>query len=214
MNRTLALLLCLVLFTAGWMAYSGISRSHADTGTSGPPIPKIKGRNIYFVPIGNFHRDELESLTQHDHDKYGLEIAILPSIPLDPSTRDESRQQLMAEKLVESVRAGVPDYANDPKAILIGFTSEDIYPTSQNWQFAFGWRQGSTRTAVVSTRRMSLQSIGEPLDLNLSVTRLRKIVTKDIGILYYGLPQSQNPSSVLYSQILGIQELDNVGEDF
>jgi hypothetical protein len=45
-------------------------------------------------------------------------------------------------------------------------------------------------------------------------TRLRKIVTKDIGILYYGLPQSQSPKSVLYSQIMGIEELDAVGEDF
>ena len=61
---------------------------------------------------------------------------------------------------------------------------------------------------------MSLHYIGEPSDLNLSGTRLRKMVTKDIGILYYGLPQSQNPSSVLYNGIMGIEELDQVGEDF
>jgi hypothetical protein len=41
--------------------------------------------------------------------------------------------------------------------------------------------------------------------------RLRKIVTKDLGILYYGLPQSQNAKSVLYNQIMGIEELDQVG---
>jgi hypothetical protein len=40
------------------------------------------------------------------------------------------------------------------------------------------------------------------------------MVTKDIGILYYGLPQSDNPRSVLYNGILGIQELDSVGEEF
>jgi hypothetical protein len=39
-------------------------------------------------------------------------------------------------------------------------------------------------------------------------------VTKDIGIFYFGLPQSSNPKSVLYNQIMGIEELDNVGEDF
>ena len=44
--------------------------------------------------------------------------------------------------------------------------------------------------------------------------RLRKMVTKDIGILYYGLPQSSNPHSVLYNRILGIEELDAVGEQF
>ena len=40
------------------------------------------------------------------------------------------------------------------------------------------------------------------------------MVSKDIGILYYGLPQSPNPRSVLYNEIAGLQELDNVGEDF
>jgi predicted Zn-dependent protease len=115
---------------------------------------------------------------------------------------------------VESVRAGVPEYTSDPRAILIGFTSDDIYPTSQNWKFAFGWRLGSSHAAVVSTARMSLHYIGQPMDLNLSETRLRKMVTKDIGILYYGLPQNQNPKSVLYNGIMGIEELDQVGEDF
>ena len=131
-----------------------------------------------------------------------------------PGTRDESRQQLRAEQLVASVRDGIPEHTHDPKEILIGFTSEDIYPASQNWRFAFGWRLAGTGTAVVSTARMSLHYAGEPSDPNLSDTRLRKMVTKDIGILYYGLPQSQDPRSVLYNQILGIEELDQVGEKF
>jgi len=61
---------------------------------------------------------------------------------------------------------------------------------------------------------MSLHYIGQPMDLNLSETRLRKMVTKDIGILYFGRPQNQNPKSVLYNGIMGIEELDQVGEDF
>jgi len=39
-------------------------------------------------------------------------------------------------------------------------------------------------------------------------------VTKDIGIFYFGLPRSFNPKSVLYNQIMGIEALDDVGEDF
>jgi predicted Zn-dependent protease len=73
------------------------------------------------------------------------------SIPVDPATRDDSRRQLMAERLVASVRNTVPEHTYNPKQILIGFTSEDIYPTSQNWQFSFGWRQTSLGGAVVST---------------------------------------------------------------
>jgi predicted Zn-dependent protease len=213
-NRTLALVLCLIVLVAGWVAYSGFAAPHASTNTPGSLAPKVAGSKVYFVPLGNVPVDDLAPLAHYYHDKMKLDVTVLPGIPVDPATRDDGREQLMAEKLVESVRAGLPDYANDPTAILIGFTSEDIYPTSQNWKFAFGWRLGGAHAAVVSTRRMSLHYIGEPSDLNLSGTRLRKMVTKDIGILYYGLPQSQNPSSVLYNGIMGIEELDSVGEDF
>jgi predicted Zn-dependent protease len=201
-----------IALVVGWFAYSRFSSPTASTPSS--LTPRIEGSKIFFVPLGDFPSTQLEPLVQYYRQKYNLEIAVLKSIPVDPATRDQSRQQLMAEKLVASVRDGVPEYTNDSKSILIGFTSEDIYPTSQGWEFAFGWRIGATRTAVVSTARMNLHYAGEPSDVSAPDTRMRKVVTKDIGILYYGLPQSKNPKSVLYSQILGIQELDQVGEDF
>ena len=77
-----------------------------------------------------------------------------------------------------------------------------------------GWKIPESRTAVVSTARLSLPDIGQSLGRDVLGTRLRKVVTKDIGILYYGLPQSQNPNRVLYNQIMGIEELDQVGEEF
>jgi predicted Zn-dependent protease len=211
-NRTLALLLCLIAAVAGWVVYSKISP--LPTSASAPLAPKIEGSKIYFVPIGDFPTEQLQPLVQYYRQKYNLEITVVNSVPVDPTTRDASRQQLMAENLAASIRNSVPEHASETAAILIGFTSEDMYPTSKNWQFAFGWREGVARTAVVSTARLSLPNIGQALTRDLPGTRLRKIVTKDIGILYYGLPQSQNPNSVLYNQIMGIDELDEVGEDF
>jgi predicted Zn-dependent protease len=211
-NRTSILLVCLIALVVGWVAYSRFSSPTASAPAS--LAPEIEGSKLFFVPVGDFPSTQLEPLVQYYRQKYNLEIAVLKSIPVDPATRDQSRQQLMAEKLVASVRDSVPEHTNDSKAILIGFTSEDIYPTSQGWEFAFGWRLGTTRTAVVSTARMNLHYGGEPSDVSALDTRMRKVVTKDIGILYYGLPQSKNPKSVLYNQILGIQELDQVGEDF
>ncbi len=212
MNRILTVLVCGIALILGWLAYSRLSSQPASASAS--LAPQVEGSKIYFVPIADFPAAQLQPLVQYYRQKYKLDIAVLNSIPADPATRDQVRQQLMAENLVASVRRGVPEHATDPKAILIGFTSEDIYPTSQNWQFAFGWRIANARAAVVSTARMSLHYAGEPSDANLPETRLRKIVTKDIGLLYYGLPQSANPSSVLYNSILGIEELDRVGEDF
>ncbi len=61
---------------------------------------------------------------------------------------------------------------------------------------------------------MSLHYLGEPSEEATLRKRLRKVVTKDIGLLYYGKPDSDNPRSVLYNNIMGIQELDHVTENF
>ncbi len=45
-------------------------------------------------------------------------------------------------------------------------------------------------------------------------TRLRKMVTRDIGLLYFGLPLSTEPRSVLYNNILSVDDLDGMGQDF
>ena len=37
---------------------------------------------------------------------------------------------------------------------------------------------------------------------------------KDIGIMYYGLPLSNDPRSVMYRNILGIDDLDRMTEHF
>jgi len=212
LNRTFALLLGLVALIAGWVVYTRVSPQPARA--SAGLAPKVEGSKIYFVPIGDFPVDQLQNLAQYYHEKYDLEITVVNSVPVDPATRDASRGQLMAENLAASLRNSVSDHGGEPGSILIGFTSEDIYPATKNWQFAFGWRLGEARCAVVSSARLSLPDIGQPLERDLPGKRLRKIVTKDIGILYYGLPQSQNPKSVLYNQIMGIEELDEVGEDF
>lgn len=61
---------------------------------------------------------------------------------------------------------------------------------------------------------MDLHYPGEP-GFEATVTkRLRKVVHQGIGILYCGKSVNGNPKSVLYSGILGIQELDPVSEDF
>jgi hypothetical protein len=45
-------------------------------------------------------------------------------------------------------------------------------------------------------------------------TRLRKMVTKNVGVLYFHLPQSDDPRSVLYRNVGGIRDLDYMGEEF
>jgi hypothetical protein len=44
--------------------------------------------------------------------------------------------------------------------------------------------------------------------------RLQKMVTKSIGLMYFGLPLSDDPGSVMYRNVLGPRDLDQMSEDF
>jgi hypothetical protein len=50
-------------------------------------------------------------------------------------------------------------YIENNSSILIGITSDDMYPLGQDWRFCFGWRQTGIRSAVVSTARIDLTGL-------------------------------------------------------
>ena len=132
---------------------------------------------------------------------------------MEPATFDARRHQLIAEDLVELIKRRYPKLAQDPNATVIGLTEKDMYIREKTWQFAFSYRVDG-RFAVVSSARMNPANFGEPANAELLHSRVRKMIMKNIGLLYYQLAQSDNPKSVLYSNILGLEELDNVSEDF
>jgi predicted Zn-dependent protease len=70
------------------------------------------------------------------------------------------------------------------------------------------------RMAVVSYARMDPAVFGLPPDPDMLRSRVTKMVAKDIGVIYYGLPLSDNPRSALYSKIDGTDELDVMTEYF
>ncbi|HYL92751.1 MAG TPA: hypothetical protein VEW69_06295 [Alphaproteobacteria bacterium] len=173
-----------------------------------------KSGKIYLVPIGNVSMDEVNDLASHYRQKFKVTVDVLPPSKVDETVIDAERQQLIAENLLQSMLRAYSDYRLNSSDVLIGITGQDIYPRSTNWQFCFGWRNADAHAAVVSTARMNLHYLGEPQDEATMRQRLRKVVTKDIGMLFYGKSANDNPKSVLYNGIMGIQELDQVSEDF
>ncbi len=181
-----------------------------------PRITKpLTGQQIFFVPIGDFPLADLKTLADYYHRWLKVEIEILGPIPIEEAVVDRVREQLVAETLIASMRRALPQLANDSNAILIGFTTGDMYPLSMgNWRFAFGWRDPRQRAAVVSTARLDFINLAASPDVARPEVRVRKVVTKDIAILYYGLGVSNDPRSVLYGGIMGIEDLDAVSEEF
>ncbi|HET8576646.1 MAG TPA: hypothetical protein VFO18_06085 [Methylomirabilota bacterium] len=171
-------------------------------------------RAVYFIPIEGFPALLLDDLAKYCKDRFNLTVQIRPPVILETGATDPSRQQLVAEELTTLIQRGNPSLASDPSSLLIGFTTSDMYARAQpNWRFVFGWRQEG-RFAVISSARLDPRTIGEVADNEVLRARLRKVVARYMGFLYYGLPPSDDRSSVLYRTILGVDELDLIGDGF
>ena len=171
-------------------------------------IEELRGTGeVVFIPVGHFPIAPLEMDAQFFQETYRLPITILPPLPLPLSAFDPNRGQYIAEEILAEVKRQVPDARSNMRLIPIVFTDQDMYIQKYSWQYAFSLRENDM--AVVSSARMdfSLSPFTEA-DQETQETRLRKMVTKNIGILYYHLPFSDHCRSAMYGRVGGPQELD------
>ncbi len=203
-------------------------------------LPAGLGGPVYFVPLGDFPLNTLRQLASEYRRKYGLKVRLLAALPLPKSALDRERNRELvkllkklnpptleqmkragvdleqgsyrAEELITFMQTGHPEHAVESNAVMIGFTNRDIYRVAApNTAFYFASRSPETRTAVVSSARMKL--LGGMQSRRLFESRLRKMTTKQIGLLYYDFSLSNDPRSVLYADVRGLEDLDRIGED-
>lgn len=200
-------------------AHYGLARAYLAIGDKKAAFAQSKTatgldeRTAYFIPLGDFSSPATAELATYYERRFGIGIVCLPVIPLDASTFDGHRHQLVAENVIELIKRTYPKLAEDPDAVVIGLTKSDMYIREKTWQYAFSYWVDS-RFAVVSNARMNPPNLGQPASAELLNTRFRKMVMKNIGMLYYRMPPNGNPKSVLYNNIDGVEEFDRMDEEF
>lgn len=176
------------------------------------PVPR--GGPVYLVPVGEPEPPFLDELARHYAQKLGLRVVVLASVPIEEVAVDHDRDQLILEELLALIRRRYPAEAADRTAVMIGVTVYDAYIRSYTrWKWAFSLREDD-QFAVVSTARMDNQNYGLGRNDEVLTARLRKMISKNLGIMYYGLGQSTDRRSVMFGPILGVDDLDSVGDDF
>ena len=204
---TLAAAVCLVIGFGN--VATGIT-SGAPGGRAAIVPVNPPGRTVYLAPLGGLAGADLQDLAAFYKVRYDLDVGILPPAPIPASLEDAGRHQLAAEDLIGLLPSIYPEAA-DPNSVVIGVLPGDIYSRGiPDWQWAFS-KRASGHLAVVSTTHMIARG---PFGTSIAAARLRKMVTRNIGVLYFGLPLSDDARSVLYYEILSVADLDRLGEDF
>lgn len=144
--------------------------------------PGQSASTIYFVPVGDVSSVSLDELVRYYKQKFQLDIKTLRGLQLDKPSVVRQGRQYAAEDLIEYMKSSHPRLAGNPRVILIGITEEDMFIRKYTWKFAFSYRVDG-RFAIHSTARMNPVNFGEPKDQALLHTRLRKTITKNIGMI-------------------------------
>jgi predicted Zn-dependent protease len=179
--------------------------------TSVPDIPHSPtGNGVYLAGLGGFPVDIVAELADVVGAKFDIDVQVLPPSPLDWSAFDAMRDQYVAEDLVDALQVIYPKVVEDKEgSAVIGLLIEDVYIRDRpDWNWAFGVRDEGF--AVVSSARMG--SLDNPI-APIVASRLRKMVLRDVGVLYFGLPLNDDPSSVLYQDVLSVDDLDRMSEE-
>ena len=170
-------------------------------------------RRVCLVPLGTVPSAVLDYLEDYYDEQYGLKVRVLKGTSVPSDLANPDRQQVDAGTLIEYAGSLFPEAYADPEAVLISLTSVDLYIEGRDWRFAFGTKGAPEYPkAVVSWFRMDPRNFGAALDEGLLVERIRKMVTRYIGLLYYGLSANDDPRSLLYDNILSLGDLDRMEE--
>lgn len=132
---------------------------------------------------------------------------------MDPpvSLEDAKRKQFMAEGLVDLMRTSYREQSDDTENILIGITDKDVYAREFDWPYTFNYRH-KDRFGIISLARLDPAFFNRAPDPEILSSRLKKVTTKLLGLMYYRLQAGPLPFSVLGSQA-SLEEIDRAGQD-
>lgn len=170
-------------------------------------LDELKGSGrIYLVQIGpHSYSYSLDDLANWLHTKYALDVRVLPATRAYDSAWNAERGQYIAQNLYEQLKQEHSDIAADENAYLIGFTDADMYGVDHLSRGTFTERD-LDRTAVISLEGMedrprgaSAQAVA--LAKQTFQARVRRILLKDVAILYWHLPTNNDFTSLLHNPL-------------
>jgi predicted Zn-dependent protease len=174
------------------------------------PKPPI---DVYFIPM-DFSPSLAVKLAEELSDELNLHIAVSVQMGTSPDMFNSERKQYDAKKIISEAKKIVHrniDEQEAPYSIVLLHQDLNRPPFNLRYTFAVHSTQG---VSVISTARMDPRNYGLSADDELLYSRLKKMVMKGIGYNVFQHKRSLDPSSVMYSPIMSLEDLDEIGTEY
>jgi len=165
------------------------------------------GPGIYLLALGRLKTIDPQELSYELTLRYHFPVEILPPLPVTTSTLDSKHHALDAERLLGLI---AESFHVKARTTIIGLTDYELYSAALAPRYPFTLRQ-PPHYAVVSTADLGAD-LGSRLEGHTRHQRTRKLVARDIGFMYLGLPEVDDPHSLLRTEMSSIDEIDELRE--
>jgi YD repeat-containing protein len=168
-------------------------------------------KKVFLVPLGTVPAEYLAWAPAYYKAKFGLNVEVLPVIPLNGSLWSAPRRQLIAEKLIALMKQALPEKTKDQLSVLIGVTAGDMFIESYDWNYAINYREDG-RHGVVSTARLEPIAFFQKWNRALAISRLQKMITKNVYLLCFDVPLSNDYTSAVSGGVMSPAEVDYMSD--
>jgi predicted Zn-dependent protease len=166
---------------------------------------------VVFVPVDGYSTERAQILAEHFRRTFRVPVKVERGIATSLGAFDRRRGQMNASALLTALEERYPDGS---RVVVVGLTDADMFIPDTNKSYAFSYRRAN-RIAIVSSARMDRGCLGLlAASDERRLARMRKVIGKNIGVMYYRLPMSRDPRSMLFATIAGPQELDRMSESY
>jgi uncharacterized RDD family membrane protein YckC/predicted Zn-dependent protease len=194
---------------------ASLARPVHDEGCPGP------AKRLCLIPLDDAAEADVVALAAYFREMYDIDTYAMRPLGLEGREAypgqlvvDEEREQLDGHSAVELMQRLYPNTIGLGTATVIGVTSYDIASRQvPTYRFMYSARDTTLRLVLVSTARLEPVAWGEAPDEDLRMSRVRKIVAREVGLMYYALPHSDDPRSVLQLTLSPLERLDAVDEE-
>jgi predicted Zn-dependent protease len=170
----------------------------------------LRKADVYLIPFEGFSDVDASGLSVFLSKDLNIVVKATGCMPVPNDTYDPTRQQHVADRFGEYIHNYSKTLSDTkPNTIYIGILADDMYPENSNWNFCLS--ANFEKVSIIATDRLVPHGVTDKQQAGkIYGDRLLKMLKRVIGMQYFGYPRSSDPRSLMFSPLMGVDELDRM----